>query len=52
MYEEDIINEFVDKNYISSFKYVLEGVNERRKKTDELAFEYLNLPTDKTESGS
>lgn len=47
IYEEDIIKEFIDDNYISSFRYILNGVNERRKEVDELAFEYLNLPSKK-----
>lgn len=49
IYEEDIIKEFIDDNYISSFRYILNGVNERRKEIDELAFEYLNLPSKKKE---
>lgn len=47
-YSDEIIKEFIDKQYISSYQYVTNGFSERLKEMDGLAYDYLNLPT-KTE---
>lgn len=46
-YIDDIIQEHVDNNYIPEYKYITDGINNHLKEEDALAFEYLNLPTEK-----
>lgn len=46
-YIDDIIQEYIDNNYIPLYKYITDGINNRLKEKDALAFEYLNLPTEK-----
>jgi hypothetical protein len=46
-YIDDIIQEHIDNNYIPEYKYITDGINNHLKEEDALAFEYLNLPTEK-----
>lgn len=44
VYKDDIIIEFIDKDYVSEYEYRRNRVNEILKEEDPLAFKFLNLP--------
>lgn len=46
-YIDDIIQEYIDNNYIPEYRYITDGINNRLKEQDALAFEFLNLPIEK-----
>lgn len=46
-YIDDIIQKYIDSSYMPKYKYIMDGFNKHLKKLDALAFEYLNLPTEK-----
>lgn len=46
-YFDEIVKEFIDKKYITSFEYVSDRYRQHMNKIDNLAYEYLCLPIEK-----